>query len=112
MLVSYGPQAPTGFCNGPSSAEYQGECVIETLLYMRQHAHSRFNVTAEAENHWRALVLELAEATLFPQADSWYMGANIPGKPKEMLMYAGGLPGYLKEFRKCVSDNYRGFSFH
>ena len=111
MLVSYGPQAPTGFCNGPSSAEYQGECVIETLLHMRDNMYSKFDVASEAENHWRSHVMELADATLFPKADSWYMGANIPGKPKEMLMYPGGLPAYLNEFRECASNGFRGFEF-
>ncbi len=111
MLVSYGPQAPTGFCNGPSSAEYQGECIIETLLFMRDNGYSQFDVTSEAEEHWRSHVLELADATLFPKADSWYMGANIPGKPKEMLMYPGGLPSYLEAFRNCVHEGYQGFSF-
>ncbi len=111
MLVSYGPQAPTGFCNGPSSAEYQGECVIETLLHMRDNMYSKFDVASEAENHWRSHVMELAAATLFPKADSWYMGANIPGKPKEMLMYPGGLPAYLNEFRECVTNGFRGFEF-
>jgi cyclohexanone monooxygenase len=48
--------------------------------------------------------------TLFPKADSWYMGANIPGKPREMLMYPGGLPRYLETFQACRERGYEGFT--
>ena len=111
VLISYGPQAPTGFCNGPSSAEYQGECIIEMLCHIRENDYARVEADKDAEESWRNQVLELAAGTLFPKADSWYMGANVPGKPKEMLMYPGGLPAYLEAFRNCADDGYRGFNF-
>ena len=109
MLMGYGPQAPTGFCNGPSSAEYQGECIIELLMYIRDKKFSRFETEESFENIWREKIAEIADQTLFPKADSWYMGANIPGKKKEMLMYPGGLPKYLEEFRHCAAHQFEGF---
>jgi cyclohexanone monooxygenase len=109
LLFSYGPQAPTGFCNGPSSAEYQGECLVELLVHLREQGHTRIEAEPAAEEHWREHIMELAQHTLFPQADSWYMGANIPGKQREMLMYPGGLPRYLEEFASCRAQGYAGF---
>jgi cation diffusion facilitator CzcD-associated flavoprotein CzcO len=109
LLFSYGPQAPTGFCNGPSSAEYQGECIVEMLVHLREHGLTRIEAQPAAEEAWRTAILEMADMTLFPKADSWYMGANIPGKPREMLMYPGGLPRYLETFRTCRERGYEGF---
>ena len=109
MLVSYGPQAPTAFCNGPTSAEYQGEYIVECLAYLRERGLTRIEATPEAEEAWRNQCFDLAETTLFPQADSWYMGANIPGKVREMLMYPGGLPLYLQELRESAAKGYEGY---
>ena len=109
LLVSYGPQAPTGFCNGPTSAEFQGERIVECLQYMRERHLTRIEPTVAAEEAWRTLCLELVKPTLFPTADSWYMGANIPGKSREILMYAGGLPMYLQELKACADNDYEGY---
>jgi len=51
----------------------------------------------------------LAGATLFPKANSWYMGANIPGKPRQLLNYPGGLPLYLARCAECAEAGYTGF---
>jgi cation diffusion facilitator CzcD-associated flavoprotein CzcO len=109
MMVTYGPQAPTAFCNGPTSAEYQGEYIVECLKYLRERGLTRIEATPEAEEAWRKQCLELADMTLFPQADSWYMGANIPGKVRELLMYPGGLPLYLQELRESAEKGYAGY---
>jgi hypothetical protein len=63
-----------------------------------------------AEETWRAQVLALAEATLFPHADSWYFGANIPGKLREMLVFTGGLPAYIAKCRESAERGYQGFA--
>ncbi len=107
LLVSYGPQAPTGFCNGPTSAEAQGDHIVECLRYLRDKGLTRIEATPESEAAWRRECLELVEPTLFPKADSWYMGANIPGKKREILMYPGGLPLYREHLAASVA---RGFS--
>ncbi|NNL87308.1 MAG: cyclopentanone 1,2-monooxygenase, partial [Myxococcales bacterium] len=110
MMACYGPQAPTAFCNGPSSAEYQGDYIVACLEYMRERGLTRIEPTAEAEEAWRAKCVALGDATLFPKAASWYMGANIPGKTREMLMYAGGLPAYLQELSESASRGYAGYT--
>jgi cyclohexanone monooxygenase len=70
---------------------------------------TRIEAIPEAEEAWRKKCLDLAEETLFAKADSWYMGANIPGKVHEMLMYPGGLPLYLQELRESAEKGYAGY---
>ena len=110
LLYIYGPQSPSAFCNGPTCAELQGELVVECLEYLRQRRLTRIEATTVAEESWRDYSLELSQAGLFTQADSWYMGANVPGKPREMLAYTGGLPAYLQKCKECAEKGYEGFA--
>jgi len=110
LLFVYGPQSPNGFCNGPTCAEVQGDWIARLLDHLRQGNYTRVEATVAAEEAWRAQVLELADATLFPRADSWYLGANIPGKPREMLSFTGGLPAYLEKCRESAELGYEGFA--
>jgi cation diffusion facilitator CzcD-associated flavoprotein CzcO len=110
LLFVYGPQSPSGFCNGPTCAELQGELVVQMLDDLRARGATRFEATRDAEEAWREHVLEVAAATLFPRADSWYVGANVPGKPREMLNYPGGLPQYLQRWKDCAAEGYSGFA--
>jgi cation diffusion facilitator CzcD-associated flavoprotein CzcO len=110
LLFVYGPQSPNGFCNGPTCAEVQGDWIARLLDHLRQRNYTRVEATVAAEEAWRAQVLALADATLFPRADSWYVGANIPGKPREMLSFTGGLPAYLAKCRESAERGYEGFA--
>jgi len=110
LLFVYGPQSPNGFCNGPTCAEVQGDWIVRLLDHLRQRNYTRVEATVAAEEAWRAQVLALADATLFPRADSWYVGANIPGKPREMLSFTGGLPAYLEKCRESAERGYEGFA--
>ena len=110
LLFVYGPQSPNGFCNGPTCAELQGDWIVRLLDHLRQGNYTRVEATVPAEEAWRAQVLALADATLFPRADSWYLGANIPGKPREMLSFTGGLPAYLAKCRESAERGYEGFA--
>jgi cyclohexanone monooxygenase len=87
----------------------QGDWIVDCLEYMRQHGHSRIEATSSAEEAWTSHVDELAGMTLFPKADSWYMGANIPGKKRQLLNYPGGLPLYLEKCHECAANGYAGF---
>jgi cation diffusion facilitator CzcD-associated flavoprotein CzcO len=109
LLYIYGPQSPSAFCNGPTCAELQGDVVIACIEHMRSNKFRRIEATEEAEEAWRDHVAELVEATLFPRAQSWYLGANIPGKTREMLVYPGGLPLYLQKCRESADAGYAGF---
>lgn len=109
LLFLYGPQSPSGFCNGPTCAEVQGDWVIALLEHLGQHGITRFEASAEAEAAWREQVHAIAGMTLFPRADSWYMGANVPGKRREMLNWPGGLQLYLAACRESAAAGYQGF---
>lgn len=109
LFFMYGPQSPAGFCNGPTCAEYQGEVIVNCIDDMRRNGLTRIVPTAEAETEWGDHSTEVANMTLFPQANSWYMGANIPGKKRQLLNYAGGVPLYLQKCAESVENGYAGF---
>jgi len=108
MLFLYGPQSPSGFCNGPTCAELQGEWVVDCLKNMRENKKGRIEATAEAEEEWTQLLNSIADMTLFPRADSWYMGANIPGKPRQLLNFPG-VPIYMDQCNTVAAKDYEGF---
>jgi cyclohexanone monooxygenase len=110
LLIMYGPLSPSGFCNGPTCAELQGEWIVECLAWLRERGLTRIEATAEAETAWVEHAAQRAAGTFFPRAESWYMGANIPGKPRQLLNYAGGAPLYLKKCAECAAAGYEGFS--
>lgn len=109
LLYMYGPQSPSSFCNGPTCAELEGEWIVQCLEHMRRNGITRIEAKAEAEKEWGGLVAELTEPSLFPLAKSWYMGANIPGKKKELLVYPGGLANYLQLCNESAAKGYEGF---
>lgn len=109
LIYLYGPQSPSGFCNGPTCAEVQGEWVVRLLRDLRDRGITTIEATSDAEDAWRATVQMIGEMTLFPTADSWYMGANIPGKPRELLNFPGGLPVYSGACESSAADGYSGF---
>jgi cation diffusion facilitator CzcD-associated flavoprotein CzcO len=110
LLFVYGPQSPNAFCNGPTCAEVQGDWIARLLNYLRQRNFTRIEATVPAEETWRAQVLALADRTLFPRADSWYFGANIPGKRREILAFTGGLPAYIAKCNESAERGYDGFA--
>ena len=109
LLYVYGPQSPSGFCNGPTCAEAQGDWIIELVRDLHERGVTRIEATPEAEEAWRRQVETIASMTLFPRADSWYMGANIPGKRREMLNWPGGLQLYLTACQMSAAAGYDGF---
>ncbi|OAX81965.1 hypothetical protein ACJ72_03694 [Emergomyces africanus] len=109
MFFTYGPQAPTALCNGPTCAELQGNWIADCLNYMREKNLSTIDATLEAEATWKKDVHNFAHASLLPTAKSWYMGDNIPGKPREALNYLGGVSRYGETCRTCAEKGYEGF---
>ncbi|KAF2500378.1 FAD/NAD(P)-binding domain-containing protein [Lophium mytilinum] len=109
MFFLYGAQGPTAFSNGPSCVECQGDWIVDAMAKLRKEGITYIDATKEAEESWRKNVTELSDKTLFPGTSSWYMGANIPGKPREQLNYAGGIPLYNKECRESLDNGFAGF---
>lgn len=87
----------------------QRDWLVELLEYMREKGLRRIDATSEAEGEWRELVNELSARGLRHHTDSWYNGANIPGKPREPLNYAGGIPMYIKTIEAVKNEGYKGF---
>lgn len=109
MLFLYGPQSPSGFCNGPTCAEIQGEMIVETLDHLLRNGYQRIEATPEADREWTEHCGEVVDQTLFPQVQSWYMGSNIPGKRVQILNYPGGLPLYREKFAEVKANDFAGF---
>ncbi|WP_199849542.1 NAD(P)/FAD-dependent oxidoreductase [Blastococcus sp. Marseille-P5729] len=111
LMFLYGPQSPSGFCNGPTSAELQGEMVADFLAWVKVKGYTRFENTRDAEVEWTKHLDEIFEASLFPKARSWYWGGNVPGKPAQMLNYCGGLEIYKAAWRERKEHGYAGYEF-
>jgi cation diffusion facilitator CzcD-associated flavoprotein CzcO len=109
MFFTYGPQAPTAFCNGPTCVELQGDWIINILGHMKECGLQVVEVLEQSQKEWKELVWKLAGASLLPTVDSWYMGTNVPGKPRESLMYLGGVPAYYKALEEVAGRGYEGF---
>lgn len=109
MLFVYGPQAPAGLSNGPSSSELHGDEVIKVLEYLRAQQLARIESTADRDTSWRQRIDEYAAGTLFGKANSWYMSNNIPGKKAQMINYPMGMPDYLEQWAKESDAGYTGF---
>lgn len=109
MFFLYGPQAPTSFANGPSLAEIQGDWIVRLLAYMRNKNKTKIVATGEAERNWKKMIIEFWNMSLCPEAESWYQGANIPGKTKEPLIFAGGIPRYVEHLEESAKNDYSGF---
>jgi cyclohexanone monooxygenase len=81
----------------------------DAIAFMRDRGLETMEATKEAEDKWVAHVNEVAQLTLFPQADSWYMGANIPGKPRIFMPYIGGVGVYRRICNEIAAKGYEGF---
>ena len=78
---------------------------------MMDSNHTRVMAKEDAQRRWVDHVREVANSTLYPLANSWYMGANIPGKPRVFMPYVAGVEAYTKECNRIVEKGYEGFEF-
>lgn len=85
MFFLYGPQAPTAFSNGPSCTAVQADWVEKTIKELETNKITRFEAKESTEEDWCRRMKEEWDASLFPQAKSWYQGANIPNRRVEPL---------------------------
>src|SRR4051794_32344796 len=109
LFIITGPGSPSVLSNMPVSIEQHVEWIADCIQYMRGRNLDTIEATEEAQQAWVAHVNELANETLFPQADSWYMGANIPGKPRVFMPYTGGVGPYRQHCAEIAEKGYEGF---
>ena len=109
MFVITGPGSPSALVNMIVGIEHHVDWIAECLVYLRDKEIDRIDVEPEAEDQWVAHVNESADKTLFVKANSWYLGANVPGKPRVFMLYTGGLKKYREICDDVAKAQYRGF---
>ena len=109
MFMITGPGSPSVLSNMPVSIEQHIEWISNFLVYMRERGIEAAEADLDAETGWVSHVNEVAESTMFILANSWYLGANIPGKPRVFMPYAGGLGVYRKNCNEIAENDYTGF---
>ncbi|MDO8773481.1 MAG: NAD(P)/FAD-dependent oxidoreductase [Burkholderiaceae bacterium] len=112
LFLITGPGSPSITTNVIVSIEQHVDWIAGCLKHMQAGGLGVAEPEIAAEDEWVAHVKEVADKTLFPGTKSWFMGANIPGKPNVFLPYVGGLGNYTDICDEVVTDGYRGFSFN
>ena len=109
LFLLTGPGSPSVLSNVVVSIEQHVDWVGDHLEYLRKKDLTTTEASYQAQEEWVAHVNELASRTLMPKAASWYMGANVPGKPRVFMPYIGGVGTYRKLCDEIAADDYRGF---
>jgi cyclohexanone monooxygenase len=108
FLVS-GPGAPAVLANMVLHAEAHVNWIADAITYLDDHGHTAIEATADAVEEWNAELNRRADASLFTRANSWYMGANVPGKPRVFMLFIGGFAAYLDICNEVANAGYKGF---
>jgi cyclohexanone monooxygenase len=113
LFTITGPQSPSVLSNMPVSIEQHVEWIAECIAHMRRNKLATIEATPQAQDAWGAHVAEVVNSTLMPDANSWYMGANIAGKARRFLPYLGpeGVGGYRRKCAEVAEKGYEGFAF-
>ncbi len=110
LFLITGPGSPSVLSNMIPSIEQHVNFVADCVAHARSQDSEVIEATAESEDEWIAHVNEVADASLYPQCNSWYLGANVPGKPRVFMPYLG-FPAYVEKCRDVVAHGYEGFRF-
>ena len=109
LFTITGPGSPSVLSNMPVSIEQHAEWISNCIGYLRRHGLGTIEARPDAMELWSDHVQEVANRTLYPEAASWYMGANIPGKPRLFLPYIGGVGNYRDKCEAVAANGYEGF---
>jgi cyclohexanone monooxygenase len=110
MFIVTGPGSPGVKTQMIASIEQHVDWIANCLECLRKEGYDRIEATAEAERNWVEHVNKVADSTLYPLANSWYMGANIPGKPRVFMPYVGGYDRYKRHCEAIAAKGYEGFA--
>jgi len=108
LFMVTGPGSPAVLSNMLVSIEQHVDWITDCLVYMKEQGLNRIDADGTAENAWAEHVNEVAHTTLYPQANSWYIGANIPGKPRVFMPYVG-VDAYRRKCNEVAAAGYDGF---
>ena len=109
LFTITGPGSPSVLSNMIVSIEQHVDWISDCLTYLHEHELQSIEATVQAEDQWVDHVNQVADLTLYPLANSWYLGANIPGKPRVFMPYIGGVGNYAVKCQEVAANGYEGF---
>ena len=109
LFLITGPGSPSVLSNMIVSIEQHVDWISDCIGYLREHDRDSIEASVAAEDAWTRHVDEIGHMTLYPQANSWYMGANVPGKPRVFMPYIGGVGTYRQTCDEVAAKGYEGF---
>jgi cyclohexanone monooxygenase len=109
LFTITGPGSPSVLSNMLPSIEQHVEWISECVAYLDEREVTGIEPSREAEDAWVEHVNEVAEESLYPTCNSWYLGANVPGKPRVFMPYLG-FPAYKAKCEEVVANDYEGFT--
>jgi cyclohexanone monooxygenase len=110
MFTITGPSSPSVLTNMMVAIEQHVDWVADCIGWLRDHDVASLEATDRAEDEWVRHVEEVGNMTLYPTADSWYMGSNVPGKPRVFMAYIGGMGAYREKCDEIAANGYDGFA--
>jgi cyclohexanone monooxygenase len=109
LFLITGPGSPSVLSNMVPSIEQHVDWIAGCIAHLRSRGLRSVEATRAAEEAWVAHVNEVADGTLFPTCNSWYLGANVPGKPRVFMPYLG-FPPYVEKCNEVAAKDYEGFA--
>jgi cyclohexanone monooxygenase len=109
LFMITGPGSPSVLTNMLPTIEQHVDWVADAIEYLRARELQQIEASADAQESWVTQVGELAKPTLRYTCSSWYLGANVPGKPRVFMPYIGGFPRYIKQCNAVAANGYDGF---
>ena len=110
LFTVTGPASPSVLSNMMTSIEQHIEWITDCMAHMEARGLATIEASTEAEDEWMQHVTDIADDTLFFESNTWYVGANIPGKPRVIYPYVGGVGAYREICDDIAAAGYRGFT--
>jgi cyclohexanone monooxygenase len=110
FFIVIGPGSPSVLTNNLVAIEQHVEWISDCIGDMKAGGATIIEARRDAQDQWVDHVNEVASRTLLPAANSWYLGANVPGKPRVFMPYTGGLDVYRRKCEQVRADGYKGFT--
>nr|WP_187689024.1 NAD(P)/FAD-dependent oxidoreductase [Nocardia wallacei] len=110
LFTLAGSGSPSVLSNMMVSIEQHVDWVADAIVSMRSRGITTMEARVDAEQGWTRHVGEVGDMTLYPKVDSWYVGSNVPGKPRVMYAYIGGVGAYREKCDQVAAADYEGFT--
>lgn len=110
MFTINGPGSPSALVSMITGAEHHVDWIADCLTHLRETGSTAIEAQKQAEEAWVIHNREIGDSSIRSSCDSWYSGANIPGKPRVFMPYLGGYPAYDEKCKQVIRDGYEGFA--